>query len=246
MTAAFAQLRMIAIYQLRRLPLVLTIGVPVLLFALPALLRLSFLGMSTAELSRQVLILGSDLGCCLIAAVWAADSRGPSTDLDLYLRGYDRFSLSRSLAYLVVGWLFLGVLAFSAVAIVHVMTVTLTAKLGVLAALTLWLKLCVIYSFIAGLRYVLSPTWRGAAAILTIAIINGAFYASPSMSVAGDAITLPLLSLLAMDYVAFTREFLPVTGGSPALTLVLIGGPALAVMALAHEITGFIGEISSR
>lgn len=244
MRAAFAQLRLIATFQLRRLPVIPLLAVPVLLLAVPWLMRLAFAGMATEELSGRLLIIISDLGCCLIAAAWAADSAGSSVSLDKYLRGYNRFSISRSLGYLSSGWLFLGVLAMSATAIVQLGSGQFTAELGLWAAMTLWLKLIVIYTFIAGLRFALSPRWRTAAAIAAVLAVNGLFYASPVLM--SPDIPISLLSLLAMDYLAFTREILPLSSGSPIQALLVIAAPAIVVMALIHEITGFIGEISSR
>lgn len=244
MRAAFAQFRLIATFQLRRLPFILLLVVPLLLVSIPWLLRLTFAGMATEELSGRLLIIISDLGCCLIAASWAADSAGTSVSLDRYLRGYNRFSLSRSLSYLSTGWLFLGVLALSATAIVQLSSGQFTAELGLWAGMALWLKLIVIYSFIAGLRFILSPTWRAASAFAAVLAVNGLFYASPMLTVSD--IPLSLFSLLAMDYLAFTREILPVNSGSPFQALMLIAAPSVAIMALLHEVTGFIGEISDR
>lgn len=251
MSAFWQQFRMIAVYQWRKLPLVLLVAVFILAILVPFALNAFFSPFATAELSQQLMTTIIDVGCSLVAAAWACDTGGNSLELDRFLRRYKRYSFSRSTSYLAAAWLILGVIALATIALTLARQSAAEASFEALAGLALWLKLVVIYTGIAAFRYLLSPRWRMVFVFCAFAAVQAAFYAAPYLNWSPGAIGTPLLALLAMDYSQFTTLFLPSAAAAGTLATPLATALAftvalpLAIMALISEITGFFGELSS-
>lgn len=254
--------RLTLTYQLRRFPLAATFAMLGVLVALSPLLRYLFPGYSTAELSQQLLISWSDLGCCLLTLAWATDfgQDETSTKLDDYLRSYTRYAFTRSLGFLLGGWLVLAGLATVTVGIVSVASLTgpegAELRLALISqyTLSLWLKLLLIYTVCTALRYALKPSLRLSFALMAFGLCYGLFHLSPHLPapIALEGI-MPTLALVSMDYSQFAGVFGQLYASSEAASgTVLPLSPlalqpaliTLAILVLTHELSAFFSELA--
>lgn len=260
-----SQFRLILTYQLRRFPIVACALLAIVMTALPFALRAGLPGLATAELSRALILSLADLGLCLATVLWAADmtgrgatgaaaikATGDSTSLDRFLRGYDRHSMTRSSGFLIAAWLLLAPLALGAATLLHIaLRSDISLSILVAEAVTLWLKLGLLYTAVAAFRYVISPLGRLALAAIGLAFCHGLFYLSPYL-VLPDALGGLSTSLLAMDFRQFVASFGTASGSAAGLvdssiTAALMASlPLAAVLVFIHELTGFIGELRQR